>query len=168
MTYILQDNISNFKQQKYHLKMEIYLWAISSYVFCGILTEIPFIKRKLGLLITSIFIFSFAVLFMIDQKYYFYWLLILIISTNASTSLSISFVCESYPSKIRDLSQGFMNSIANFGSFAGQLIFISLYDINKDYFIYIYFILISFISLVSIFFIKKEMRGKSLDLVEEQ
>ncbi len=59
MTYILQDNISNFKQQKYHLKMEIYLWAISSYVFCGILTEIPFIKRKLGLSITSILIFIY-------------------------------------------------------------------------------------------------------------
>jgi len=67
--------------------------------------------------------------------------------------LFLLVLCESYPSKIRDLSKGFMNSIANFRSFARQLIFISLYDINKDNFIYkqtfysyiIYFHIINFL-----------------------
>lgn len=168
LNLILSDFIPNSDEQKISWEgMKLYIWGLFAYVFCGILTEIPIIKRKLGLFITSTMILIFSILFFINSKNYFWWMNFLLIACNASTSLSISFVSESYPTKIRDTSQGFMNSVANLGSLVGQLIFMSLYNISKTNTTLIYTMVSSFVCMFLIFFVKKEMHRKPLDQYEE-
>jgi len=168
LNLILFDFIPNSDEQKISQEgLKLYLYGLFAYVFCGILTEIPIIKRKLGLFITSAMILTFSLLFFFNSYNYFWWLNFLLIACNASTSLSISFVSESYPTKIRDTSQGFMNSIANFGSLVGQLIFMSLYNISKTNTTLIYSMVSSSICMFLVFFVKKEMHRKPLDQYEE-
>lgn len=167
LNLILSDNIPKSNEEIISWEgMKLYLWGLLAYAFCGILTEIPFIKRKLGLFITSAMILSFSILFYFNPYNYFWWLNFLLIACNASTSLSISFVSESYPTKIRDTSQGFMNSVANFGSLVGQLIFMSLYNISKTNTTLIYTLVISFVCMFLIFLVKKETHRKPLDHYE--
>jgi len=167
LNLILSDFIQNFDEKKIsHEGMKLYLVGLFAYAVCGILTEIPFIKRKFGLFITSAMILNFSVLFFLNAENYFWWLAFLLFFCNASTSLSISFVSESYPTKIRDVSQGFMNSVANIGSLAGQLIFMNLYHISKANTTLIYTMINSFICIFLILLIKKEMYSKPLDFCD--
>lgn len=165
LNLILDDSIPDSTEQKVSQQGAIiYLFGLFSYVFCGFITEINCIGRKFALNICSAFVCLFSILFIWNQQNYLVWLTLLLINSNATTSLGIAFVSESYPTKIRDISQGFLNSTSNLGSFFGQLIFMKLYNISKtNNLTFLYLVVNSVICIVLVFFIKNEMNKKPLD-----
>ena len=168
LNLILEEYIPESNESKISFEgMLIYLFGLFTYFFCGILTEIDIIKRKFGLFICSSILISNSFLIHIFPSNYLMWLTLIILATNSTTSLSISFVSESYPSKIRDMSQGFMNSVANFGSLVGQLIFMALYNKGRTISVLNYTIFNSVICMFLIFLITKDMHKKPLDSIKE-
>lgn len=168
LNLILLDSIPDSDEKKISYDgMILYFYGMTSYLLCGIVTEISCLGRKFGLAFCSFLVCLFSVLFILNPQNYFPWITLLILSTNSTTSLSISFVSESYPTKIRDVSQGFMNSIANTGSLVGQFVFIILYKISKTKTTFIYMIMNSLVCIVLVFFIKNEMYRKPLDNIYE-
>ena len=72
------------------------------------------------------------------------------------------FISETYPSKIRDASQGYFNAIMNFGALLGQTVFLSIYKLYENFAINLLIFLILF-SFVLFFFMKNETKGRALD-----
>lgn len=161
---ILKDNIQNSNEEIIsHKAMVIEIFGLITYISCGFITEITFIGRKLALIISSLLIIVVSIIFLLYPLAYFPILIILNIITSWPGSLLMAFVSESYPTKIRDISQSFINAVCNFGSFTGQLIFIQMYNIYKIKFTSTFAVVNSIICIIIVFFLKNETNGKPLD-----
>jgi MFS family permease len=144
--------------------LNIYIFVLFANLFAGILSDTPFLKRKNGLIICGFLSGLFSFMFLINVSNFMYWLGFIILSTNAYLSLSISFVSESYPTKIRDLSQGFMNTIANIGSLVGQFFYKFIFGLYNSKSLMYTGLINSIIMIIIILFVSNETYLKPLDI----
>jgi len=166
---ITVENIPGANEAKVSsIGMKCSSFQLFSYLFAGILSETPFLGSKYGLIVCAFFSAFFSFLYLINSKNFVIWIGLNQLIINSYVSLSISFVSESYPTKIRDLSQGFMNSMANLGSLLGQSIYSLLYYHYKSNILMVIGIINGFLMIFVVYFVKQETQDKPLDTIFEE
>lgn len=131
-------------------------------ILSGMLVEFKTFGRKIGLFITGCLIFLSYVLFTFNLSNFSLWLGFINIFCNASTSIIITIVTETYPTVFRDVSEGFFNSMISIGSLLGSIIFLNLINLNFNAPFY-FQIANSLIGLVLVMFIRYDTCRKQLD-----
>lgn len=132
-------------------------------LLCAFLVEIKFLGRRRTLLImmTSIIIIFILSIIYIEHIAFFMSIFNLI---NLIGDIMIVYTSEVYPTRIRDLSTGFINSIALSGSVISQYAFIYFLKIS---FLTPFYVIIGLliISIAAVLMIPVESHEKPLDMV---
>jgi sugar phosphate permease len=140
-----------------------YFFQLFAYVLAGTLAELPLIGRKYGLLICGIFTGLFSFIYLVNRENFIIWIGFGQLFGNAYVALSISFASETYPTKVRDIGQGFINSMANLGSLIGQISYNEIYTIHKSKTTMIIGIISSLLMAFVMCFVRGETKNKPLD-----
>ena len=131
-------------------------------IFAGLLVEINFLGRKITLIITTILIILSFSLFHLNLSNFTLWLGFINVFCNASTSNLMTFITETYPTVVRDISQGYFNSLSGIGSLIGNIVFINLFKVGFEFPFY-FQIINGFFAICLIILIKNETSRKPLD-----
>ena len=132
-------------------------------IISGVLIEVKYLGRKLTLMISAILLLLCYVLFQVNIANYILWLGLLTVFCNSSTSNLVTLITETYPTILRDISEGFFNCVSALGSLIGNLVFLSLFKLNNNAPFY-FQIGNGFVSLILVFFIKYDTCQKQLDV----
>jgi len=142
---------------------KIYLISSLAPLLSGVLIEIKFLGRKFTLMITAVLLLISYFLFHVNLSNYILWLGLLNVFTNSSSCIVFTLITETYPTKLRDISEGFFSCIGAIGSLIGNMAFMSIFKLGMNAPFYLQ-IGNSIISLVLVYFIKYETCQKELDV----
>ncbi len=138
------------------------LIGLPSQLIAGILCEIKFLGRKNCSLLILFLAFVCTVIFIFFPKTY-----IVLFSLSQSllgmlVNLILAYICEVYPTKIRDYATGYFFSVNRFGGLISMFIYISLNSLGTwiPYYVYVGLILLN---ICFIFSLPYETYGQVLD-----
>jgi len=136
--------------------------ALFSFPLSAILIDLKFIGRKLSLAIVEII--AIIILFIFFFKYQLYYLIGLYkIFLLAKTFILSALYTESYPTRMRDLTMGFLNIVDIIAGLIGMLSYMLLIKYNFLIPFYISFTL-QLISLILFYLIPVETKNRPLDM----
>ena len=98
-------------------------------LLCALLVEIKFIGRRRSLLILMTSIITVCILSIIFMEHIAIFMSIFNL-LNLVGDIMIVFTSEVYPTRIRDLGTGFINSIALSGSIISQFVFLYIFNLH--------------------------------------
>jgi len=144
-------------------QMIISNFTLISFVISSLLIELKYLGRKLSLILLGFINCLILFIFYFNFKIFYLFASFLTI-LNSKIFILLSFLSETYPTKLRDLSIGFFNLIDILAGFSGIIVYMSVIQYGIMYPFYISFGLI-LVGLIFFFLIPNETKNKALDFI---
>ena len=159
----VEDNSEN-NEEAHVIKSQLVISLIGIFAnpIGGFMCEMESLGRKNTASLSSLLIFVMCTVLIFDFKNLVFYLSLLNVLNTLTFNTTITYTSEVYPTKLRDYSSGYLNSLGNFGAMVSQPLYI-FFNYCGLKIPYLATSIFGAISVISFYFLPFETRGMELD-----